>query len=81
MAQKSSPVLTPEQRLQLTTLPADISAEDLVRYYTLSSDDLAFINRHHGTYNWLGIALQLCVLRYPGRTLTELPAIPATMII
>ncbi len=81
MAEKSSPVLTPEQRLLLTTIPVDIPTEDLVRYYTLSSDDLTFINRHHATYNRLGVALQLCVLRYPGRTLTELPDIPATMIV
>jgi hypothetical protein len=80
MAEKSSPILTPEQRVLLTTIPADISTEDLIRCYTLSPADLTFINRHHGAYNRLGVALQLCVLRYPGRALIELPDIPATMI-
>jgi Domain of unknown function (DUF4158) len=39
----------------------------MVRHYTLSSEDLALINRRRGDPNRLGFALMLCYLRFPGR--------------
>ena len=41
----------------------------LVRYYTLSENDLALIRRCRGDHSRLGYALMLCYLRYPGRHL------------
>jgi len=73
-------VLTDEQRLWLTTIPPDLSPKELVRYYTLSPDDIAFIRRHNKTENRLGIAVQLCGLRYPGRRLVELLPIPGNVL-
>ncbi|MBI1882435.1 MAG: DUF4158 domain-containing protein, partial [Chloroflexi bacterium] len=80
MADKTPPLLTAEQRLFFTTIPEDLSAAELARYYTLLPEDLTFIHRQHGTANRLGMALQLCSLRFPGRPLTDLPAIPAQFI-
>src|SRR5438309_11355851 len=59
--------LTSEQLADLYALPA--AEPDLVRYWTLSADDLAAIERRRGGANQLGFALQLCAFRYPGRLL------------
>jgi hypothetical protein len=69
-------ILTDEQRLWLTTIPPDLSQKELVHYYTLSPDDIAFTQRHYKDENRLGIAVQLCGLRYPGRRLVDLLPIP-----
>jgi TnpA family transposase len=73
-------ILTDEQRLWLTTIPPDLSQKELVRYYTLSPDDIAFIQRHYKDENRLGIAVQLCGLRYPGRRLVDLLPIPEPVL-
>lgn len=73
-------ILTDEQRLWLTTIPPDLSPEELVRYYTLSPDDITFIQHHYKDENRLGIAVQLCGLRYPGRRLVELLPIPEVVL-
>ena len=43
----------------------------MVRHYTLSSEDLALINRRRGEPNRFGFALMLCYLRFPGRILQQ----------
>ena len=63
---------------QLTNLLALPTAEpDLVRHWTLSDADLAAIGRRRRDRNRIGFALQLCVLRYPGRLLRPGELIPA----
>ena len=57
-------VLTGAQLESLLALPA--TEDDLVRQWTLSGDDLAAVGRRRRNHNQLGLALQLCVLRYPG---------------
>ena len=42
---------------------------DLLRHYTLSDEDLQNIRARRRPRNKLGFALQLCVLRHPGRLL------------
>jgi TnpA family transposase/uncharacterized protein YukE len=81
VADKSSLLLTPEQRLLFTAIPEDLPENDLIRYYTLTPEDLTFIKRHHGSHNRLGIALQLCILRYLGRALTDVPSVPERVIV
>lgn len=66
--------LTSEQLADLYALPA--AEPDLVRYWTLSADDLAAIERRRGGANQLGFALQLCAFRYPGRLLRPGEVIP-----
>lgn len=60
-------LLSPAQRPQFTEIPTDLAERDLARYYILSPEDLRFINRHRGSHNRLGFAIQLCYLRHPGR--------------
>jgi TnpA family transposase len=43
----------------------------MVRHYTLSTDDLALINRRRGDPNRLGFGVMLCYLRFPGRILQQ----------
>jgi hypothetical protein len=51
----------------------------MVRYYTLSPDDLALINRHRGDPNRVGFAVMLCYLRFPGRILQQGEQPPAAL--
>ena len=49
--------LTPSERSQLLAFPTDES--ELLRRYTLTRSDLAYISEHRGPQNRLGIAIQL----------------------
>lgn len=62
-------LLTPAQREQLLAFPAD-SAE-LIRLFTLTEADLAFIKAHRGLHNRLGVAVQIAYLRFPGRPIAR----------
>ena len=81
MASKSPELLTPEQRLLFTTIPDDLSTAELTRHYKLTDADLRFILKHRGAENRLGVALQLCTLRFPGRVLMQMSSIPKTMVV
>ncbi len=39
----------------------------MVRYYTLTAEDLSVIAQRRRPHNQLGFSVQLCYLRYPGR--------------
>lgn len=71
-------LLTEPQRLAFTE-PA-IEEREMVRHYTLSSEDLALIDRRRGDANRLGFAVLLCYLRFPGRTLRLDEQPPAPML-
>ena len=47
-----------------------------MQHYTLADDDIEHIRARRKAKNRLGFALQLCVLRYPGRLLTPGEVIP-----
>ena len=81
MSAKSPEVLTPEQRLLFTTIPDDLTTPEMARYYALSAEDIAFIRQHRGADNRLGVALQLCSLRFPGRILMQMSAISQRVVI
>jgi TnpA family transposase len=68
-------VLSEPQLKMLLALPADEAT--LVRQWTLSTADLAVVERRRRDHNRLGFALQLCALRYPGRLLRPGEPIPA----
>src|SRR3546814_1297502 len=61
--------LTDRQREALLHLPVDQG--ELLRHYTLSDEDLGHIRQRRRAHNRFGFALQLCVLRYPGRVLAR----------
>lgn len=68
-------LLSAEERIQLLAMPA--SLDEIIRCYTFSEADLAFIRQHRGAANRLGCAVQLCYLRFPGISLgVEQPPFP-----
>lgn len=67
-------ILTERQRHALLALPTD--EPSLLQHYTLAEDDLEHIRHRPRVHNRLGFALQLCVLRYPGRFLSPGEVIP-----
>ena len=75
MSDKTPRVLTPEQQLLFTTISDDLSAQEMARYYAFGPEEIDFIRRHRGADNRLGVALQLCTLRFPGRLLMQMTAI------
>lgn len=70
--------LTDRQKDALLRLPT--SHTDLLRHYTLSDEDLVHILQRRRAHNRFGFALQLCVLRYPGRVLAPGELIPAEVV-
>nr|WP_039806472.1 DUF4158 domain-containing protein [Jeotgalibacillus malaysiensis] len=74
-------LLTPEQRIDFMTIPADISEWEIATSYTLSPHDLEVIKRRRRDYNRLGFAVQLCLFRFPGWTLSDIKEIPKTVLL
>jgi TnpA family transposase len=77
---KNPTYLTPEQRYALMQIPADLSDREIARYYTFTQKDLDLINQRRRPHNRLGFAVQLAVLRYPGRPLKDVADIPSRVL-
>ncbi len=77
---KTPTLLTPAQRAQFVLIPDDLSDREIARFYTFTAPELAVIKRHRRPVNQLGFAVQLALLRFPGRTLTDLPDIPVRVL-
>jgi TnpA family transposase len=60
-------LLSFSQREVLEAIPVDRAG--LIEHYVLSDQDLSLIRRRRGAQNRLGHAVQLAILRYPGRAL------------
>jgi len=71
-------LLSPEQRTRLFSVPTDTTT--MTQHYVLDDADMAVVRSRRRASNRLGFAVQLCILRHPGRVLdpTEVP--PAPMI-
>jgi TnpA family transposase len=69
-------LLSSEQRNRLFAIPTDPA--EMAKYYVLSAADLALVRAKRRPGNKLGFAVQLCVIRYPGRPLdpSEMPPPP-----
>ena len=52
------------ERESLLALPK--AEDERIRYYMFNEADLSFINQHRGSANRIGLAVQLCYLRFPG---------------
>lgn len=61
-----STFLTPQEHERLACFPDDILPWDLITSFTLTEHDYALIERYQGDTNRLGVALQLCAVRYLG---------------
>jgi TnpA family transposase len=73
-------LLTPEERLQYLQIPPDLGEYELGTYFTFTQHDLEIIQQRRRDYNRLGFAMQLCVLRYLGWTLSDVKEVPAQIL-
>jgi TnpA family transposase len=71
-------VLSSSQRERFERLPSE--TEELVRHYSLSGEDMALIFQRREERNRLGFAVQLCLLRHPGRTLEAGEQVPEKLV-
>lgn len=71
----TSSQLTDQQRASILGGHRSFRRREMVRYWSLSERDVAFVNERRRQQNRLGFAVQLCLLRYPGWPLKpgELP--------
>jgi TnpA family transposase len=68
--------LSSKERERLACFPDDIPHWDLITYFTLSEQDCTFIKSHRSDTHRLGVALQLCTMRYLGFCPTALHEAP-----
>jgi TnpA family transposase len=71
-------LLSPEERQALLGIPDDEAS--LIRHYTLSPQDRLQAEVRRRSHNQLGYAVQLCLMRYPGRILEVDESPPAAMV-
>jgi hypothetical protein len=74
-------VLTSAQRQRVTESLDTLSDNKIVRYFTLSAADLDFIHRYDSEENQIGVGVQVCFLRYPGRPFLETDRVPDTVLV
>ncbi len=72
-------LLSEGQRARFLMLP-DMDGRELVRHHTLSEAELTAVSVRRGAANRLGFAIQLCLLRYPGRPLRAGEAVPRPIV-
>ena len=60
-------ILSTAQRVTFETLPTE--PVELAKHYLLSDEDLELVQKRRRAENRLGFAVQLCLIRYPGRLL------------
>ena len=60
-------LLSYEQRARLFAVPT--TPAETAKHYVLSPDDLLLLRSKRRSVNRLGLAVQLCLLRYPGQGL------------
>lgn len=71
-------MLSSSQRTSLKQLPTEPA--ELVKYYTFSQEDLVLIQSRRKKTNQLGFALQLCLVRYPGRAMRASEELPYPLV-
>lgn len=60
-------ILSAVEKEGLIAIPID--KEGLIERYTLCEKDISWVNQRRGDQNRLGMAIQICLLRYPGQGL------------
>lgn len=71
-------ILSAAERESLLALPD--TENELIRQYTFSESDLSLIQQRRGDANRLGVAVQLCLLRFPGQSLLPGAAVPTSLL-
>ena len=72
--------LTLQQELQYGRYREEPSQAQLARYFHLDDFDQAFLARHKGPHNRLGLALQLTTVRFLGTFVSDFEEIPQSVI-
>lgn len=82
MAKRKHELLTDAEREMLIGIPHD--RDQLARLYTFEPNDIDIIGVRREKRNWLGVALQLALLRHPGMSLAQMlhdgGAVPADLL-
>ncbi|MEH0296215.1 DUF4158 domain-containing protein, partial [Agrobacterium sp. CCNWLW71] len=71
-------LLKDQDRRKLVDIPVD--EDNLIRHYSLSLADRLEIELRRRNHNRLGFAIQLCLMRYPGRVLGAEETPPRAML-
>ncbi|WP_413990777.1 Tn3 family transposase [Labrys okinawensis] len=71
-------LLNAQDRRELFDIPTD--EDSLIRHYSLSPADRLEVELRRRGHNQLGFAVQLCLMRYPGRTLLPNETPPGAML-
>lgn len=71
-------LLKAQDRRKLFDAPAD--EDSLIRHYSLSPADRLEVGLRRREHNQLGFAVQLCLMRYPGRVLAADETPPRAML-
>jgi len=74
-------VLTPSQRDTLIKGIETLTEHQIIRYFKLSEAELTFIHQENGQRKQMGLAVQLCFLRYPGRPFEVTDTLPDTVLL
>ncbi|QOY37630.1 Tn3 family transposase [Anaerobacillus isosaccharinicus] len=80
MPSRGREILSSEQREEYLKIPPQLNKDLLSAYFTLTEYDIEIVNKRRRDHNRLGFAIQLCVLRYPGWSLTDVEPIPKYII-
>ena len=72
-------VFSADELAQMRGFPEPERAE-LIRYFTLTPADEAFVQKFRGRENVLGAAVQLCTLPWLGFVPDDVPAVPAAAV-
>lgn len=72
--------LSEAERLRFNSFPKDLSADDLIAHFSLSSGDLRQIPKSSTPPNQIGFAVQLLCLRFLGFYLADFSSVPKFVI-
>ena len=64
--------------VRLRGFPNSIAPDELIRFFTLTTGDIAFVNGHRTSPNRIGVAVQLCTLPWLGFVPDGLDRVPVT---
>ncbi len=72
-------LLSDAQRIRFEAIP-EMDGRELARHHTFSEADLTAVSIRRRTANRLGFAVQLRLLRYPGRPLHSSEIVPRYVV-